>query len=273
MLTLPRLFPSAVAKSEVAMSDNLDHYYERLIAEARRDPDIIGVALCGSRGKNARTRHSDYDVLVFVKDGLTGRYEQRFLDHPADFEVSFVTLDWFRNYAAIGSAYEWDRYNWTHLIAPLDKTGGELQQLIDQKGIFTQQEARIVIERFLDAYLNQVYRSIKCLRDGNQLGFRLEANDSISPLLAVLFALHNGRIRPYYKYLEWELTNWPLELLSINSTRLLASLQQILSCADCSAQQLLLGEVQRLGRAAGFGAILDAWEGKDEWARTFSPAK
>jgi hypothetical protein len=38
-----------------------------------------------------------------------------------------------------------------------------------------------------------------------------------APLLDALFALNGGRLRPYYKYLTWELTTPPVGALSVGS--------------------------------------------------------
>jgi hypothetical protein len=60
---------------------------------------------------------------------------------------------------------------------------------------------REFVRGHLDGYINQVYRSLKCYRDGRAAGARLEAADSVRPMLDVMFGLH-GRLRPYCKYLE-----------------------------------------------------------------------
>jgi hypothetical protein len=62
----------------------------------------------------------------------------------------------------------------------------------------------------LDAYINYTYRSLKCLREGHFLGARLEATIEIGFFFDLIFALHNGRLKPFYKYLEWEMATYPL---------------------------------------------------------------
>jgi len=61
----------------------------------------------------------------------------------------------------------------------------------------------------LDAYVNSTYRSLKAERLGEVLGARLDAADAASHLLDALFALR-GRVRPWSKYLRWELEVEPL---------------------------------------------------------------
>ncbi|PIN93007.1 hypothetical protein COU54_04615 [Candidatus Pacearchaeota archaeon CG10_big_fil_rev_8_21_14_0_10_31_24] len=60
----------------------------------------------------------------------------------------------------------------------------------------------------------------------------MEANRSIEPLLKSLFCLHDGRSLPYYKHLDWELTNWPLNKLPLNSKKLLKLIKKIMIKGD-----------------------------------------
>ncbi|MFG1993603.1 hypothetical protein ACGFJ7_26850 [Actinoplanes sp. NPDC048988] len=71
-------------------------------------------------------------------------------------------------------------------------------------------------DRF-DGWLNFAYRALKNDRDGRSLERRLDAAESMPWLLDVIFTLE-GRVRPYNKYLPWELrrhplTRWPGEKL------------------------------------------------------------
>ena len=36
----------------------------------------------------------------------------------------------------------------------------------------------------------------------------------MNPFFDAVFALHDGRLRPYYKYLRWELETWPLDAIA-----------------------------------------------------------
>ena len=60
-----------------------------------------------------------------------------------------------------------------------------------------------VVREALDGYINQTYRSLR-------YGTRLDAVEAIPYALRTIFALEN-RVRPYNKYLEWELRHHPLE--------------------------------------------------------------
>ena len=41
----------------------------------------------------------------------------------------------------------------------------------------------------------------------------------MNPFFDAAFALHGGRLRPYYKYLRWELETWPLTQLPTAARR------------------------------------------------------
>src|SRR5205823_14950747 len=56
--------------------------------------------------------------------------------------------------------------------------------------------------RSLGAYVNSTYRALR-------YGTRLDAAEAVPALLTAIFALE-GRVRPFNKYLEWELRHHPL---------------------------------------------------------------
>lgn len=70
-------------------------------------------------------------------------------------------------------------------------------------------ESILVEHDRLDGWLNYAYRALKNDRDGHHLERRLDAAESMPWLLDVTFTLA-GRVRPYHKYLPWELRNHPL---------------------------------------------------------------
>ena len=45
-----------------------EEIFNKFVEEARKDPNIIGFFLNGSRGKGQATKYSDYDIEVIVKD-------------------------------------------------------------------------------------------------------------------------------------------------------------------------------------------------------------
>jgi hypothetical protein len=64
----------------------------------------------------------------------------------------------------------------------------------------------------LDGYVNMAFRALKSDRDGRPLERRLDAAESVHWWLDVVFTLE-GRVRPYNKYLAWELREHPLSVV------------------------------------------------------------
>jgi hypothetical protein len=230
--------------------------YAELRALAKRDPNVVGLFLGGSRGKGLPSKYSDYDVYLIV-DKKVGQYRRRFpLRRGDDPEVIVLSLAEFRRHAAIGSEDEWNRYTFAHVTAELDRTG-EIQQLLDEKGSLPKDAARAIAAEALDAYINQYYRSAKNFRDGDELAGRFDAAESVPYFLVALFALHE-RVRPYNKYLRWELEQHPLPGAEWSASRLLPLLEAVVA-GDLSAQRLLFRDVERLARARGHGDVVDGW--------------
>jgi hypothetical protein len=61
----------------------------------------------------------------------------------------------------------------------------------------------------LDEFINFCYRALKSHREGRAEVARLDSAESVASTLDVVFAF-SGRIRPYNKYLTWELGEHPL---------------------------------------------------------------
>lgn len=111
-----------------------------------------------------------------------------------------------------------------------------------------------VVREALDAYVNFTYRSLR-YREVGAAGARLDAAESVPPLLTALFALEH-RIRPFNKYVAAALPDgFPL-------ARLLAVLD-----GDADEQHALFRDVERVARKAGFDDVLDAWEPDLAWLR------
>ncbi|MFC5826627.1 hypothetical protein [Nonomuraea insulae] len=82
--------------------------------------------------------------------------------------------------------------------------------LIVAKATLTPSEAEAVASEALGAFLNSAYRCLKNDRDGNLAGALLDGAEAVPYFLTYVFASH-GRLRPYNKYLGWELRRHPLE--------------------------------------------------------------
>ncbi len=66
-------------------------------------------------------------------------------------------------------------------------------------------------------------------------------------------------MRPYNKYLHWELARFPLENPEFESTRLLAILDGVLSQSHEAAQRSLFAAVESVARRNGAADVVDSW--------------
>jgi predicted nucleotidyltransferase len=251
--------------------------FQRLLREAQDDPQIIGLVLTGSRGKGFGSDASDFDVLLVVQPEALQAYRTKFSD-----DQSWEGFDWWVTSlpelepvaAAWGEPLAWEilcneRYSFADVSVLLDKTG-QVQRLVEEKGGIPEERRLPIVFTALGAYTNSLYRSLKCLRNGNALGARLEAADAIGHALTVIFALE-GRHRPYYGYLARELEARPLARFPLPADELLAMLATILESADAGTQQRLLGIIDALGRQAGCGEVFDEWEADYGWMQQYRP--
>ncbi|NHJ46965.1 MAG: hypothetical protein FK733_04175 [Asgard group archaeon] len=249
------------------MSDEFNEPFKQVVQEAGDNPNIIGLVLVGSRGKNFYRDYSDYDFSLIVIEDIKKKQRaklEKFNENP-NFDCNVLTLEDFKNYAEIGSEFEWDRYSFAWVKAVVDKTNGVLQKIIDEKGKIPEKILKGYISGHLDAYINSVYRSLKCLRDGYILGYRMEAAGSIKYFLICAFAIHDRRISPYYKYLAFELEKYPLNKLPWTPKELTRKILAILESGDYKIQQELLIEMEKIMRKEGFGQVYDSWEGNETW--------
>ncbi len=77
------------------------------------------------------------------------------------------------------------------------------------------------------------------------------------PFLEAIFCLHDRRLVPYYKHLQWELETYPFTKLALSADELLHSLTQILETGDWRTQQKLLRVAQKAFVAEGYGDFFD----------------
>lgn len=251
--------------------------YETLLTRAHDDAAILAFWLSGSRGKGRSTEHSDYDIVILVAEdaykafcrelGLEGPFQGNW---RRGVDLSVGTLRGFAATAAWDSPDRWGRYGHAHVRAIIDKTG-EAQALIDAKACVPADAVPGFIHDSLDHALNQAYRALKCLRDGLPDASRLEAADGVNPFFDAAFALHGGRLRPYYKYLRWELETWPLTLLPAGGAALMDRALDVLGPGGGPALSALLAEARAAFDAAGHGAAYDGWGDTLDWILTGEP--
>lgn len=228
--------------------------FEELLEVARSREEIVGLYVFGSRGRDFMVdERSDWDVCVV----LAGREAREEFDrefpyaHGARVEIVSATLDGIRNESS-----EHGRYTAAHADVVLDKTGGELTRVVAEQESLPSGTRDAVVREALDGYINQTYRSLR-------YGTRLDAVEGVPYALRTIFALEN-RVRPYNKYLEWELRHHPLKGWTVGE--LLPLLDRVLT-GEREAQHELFNLLEEPARNAGFGAVVDGWEPDLDWLR------
>jgi hypothetical protein len=228
--------------------------FDDLLEVARSRDEILGLYVFGSRGRNFMVdERSDWDVCV-VLAGREAReeFEREFpFAHGARVEIVSTTLDELR-----GNRSEHGRYAAAHADVVLDKTGGELAQVVAEQESLPDGSRNSIVREALDDYINQTYRSLR-------YGTRLDAVEAVAPALRTIFALEN-RVRPYNKYLEWELRHHPVE--GWTADELLPLVDRLLT-GDPEAQHELFRRIEEPARRAGFGDVVDGWEPDVPWLR------
>jgi hypothetical protein len=232
--------------------------FDRLLRHADANPAVVGLVLIGSRSVEAMaTPHSDHDVIAVVESDHARAAEWHDLRSP-DLDVVGLPLAELPGYALHGHPESYNRYAFVHAKVLRDRLGGRIAELVAAKACLSAEEARDLATAALDAYVNSAYRSLKHVRDARPTAAHLDAAESVPHLLTTLFAIH-GRIRPYNKYLEWELRHRPLPDEWFGGDGLLPGIGRILRDGDADTQRGLFADVERLSRAAGLGDVLDAW--------------
>ena len=238
-----------------------DQRYHEVVSRAEGDPSVLGLVLGGGRGKGVFSAASDYDIAIVVTNdvpedvakGYRSLYEAEVID------IHVLTLDEFRRAGDWGSTSAWAAYGFSHLTAQIDKTG-EIQVILDRKGTIPADEVPDFVERSLDAFLNQYYRAFKNHRDGHAIAARLDAVECIPLLLNVLFG-EEGRVRPYNKFLEWELTRYPLRCMPWDAGAILKLVRSVLEDGDIAPLTELYRRTRDAAIGLGFTRAISGWEG------------
>jgi hypothetical protein len=184
--------------------------------EADHGEKLVGLVLSGSAGRGMATGRSDLDVFVVLAD--TGMHGSR-TSRSATLDETVVAISDLERVPPFGTNGWWFRWSFAWAPMLLDRTEGRLASVLLRQATVTADEAEsILVEHVrLDGWLNYAYRALKNDRDGRSLERRLDAAESMPWLLDVIFTLE-GRVRPYHKYLPWELhqhplSHWPAEEL------------------------------------------------------------
>ena len=228
--------------------------FEELLEVARAREEIVGLYVFGSRGRDFMVdERSDWDVCVVLADREAREsFDREFpYAHGARVEIVSATLAELR-----GNESEHGRYAAAHADVVLDKTDGELTRVVAEQESLPAGSRDTIVREALDGYVNQTYRSLR-------YGTRLDAVEAISHALRTIFALA-GRVRPYNKYLDWELRHHPLGDWAPDE--LLPLLDRVLT-GEPEAQHELFRRIEDPARREGFGDVIDSWEPDVEWLR------
>lgn len=232
--------------------------YEACLLKAKNDDRVLGVILAGGRGKGLVTDNSDYDVILVTTDE---GFDSVKLDYPkTDFIDSLPhAISEFREYAKTGTRTQYDKYTFTHNKVIIDKIG-EIQKLVDEKGSLESDSIQKIAHDALGGYFNSLHRSLKNIRDGNHLAGQLDAIETISRILTFIFAIE-GRVRPFNKFLVWELTNYPLAKLPISSSDFISKIEIIAKTGDFQTQKEILSIMKKLAVDNGHIDRISDWDG------------
>lgn len=223
----------------------------------RDDPDVVGVVLSGSAARGMATERSDVDVYVVLRDGASPRSTSK---SPEVDEIP-VPLAELEEVPPFGTEDWWYRWSFAWAQVLRDDAGGRVADAVRRQATLTPDEQRAVLVDHdrLDGWVNFGYRALKSERDGRALESRLDAAESVAWLLDVVFAVC-GRVRPYNKYLPWELRTHPLAVPEWSADRLLPLVTRLLD-GDPSAVRDAFPVVDREVRALdpALGEIIDGW--------------
>jgi len=207
------------------------------------------------------TERSDVDVFV-VRAELTGLETRRSvaIDEIPD---SLLELE---DVSPYGSAGWWGRWAYAYAEVLRDDTGGRITTAVRRLAAVDATEQREILldHDRLDGWVNYAYRSLKSDRDGRTLESRLDAVESLSYLMDVVFTLA-GRVRPYNKYLPWELHEHPLAVPEWSAEVFLPEIERMLM-GDAAALRRAFAVVDREVRAwdaahgvTVCGDAMDSW--------------
>jgi len=233
--------------------------YTDLRRRAEADSNVVGLVLAGSRGFDAYvTDGSDFDVYVVLGGDQVTDWRT---PHGSPVETWPMTLEIFRDHALSGPADAWNRPTFLGAQVVLDKLDGEIGRIVDRKRVLTTAEAEAIAVASLDDYINSLYRSLRNLEAGRDLEGRLDALESLSPLLTTVFALES-RVRPFNKWLRHEIAARPLTLAG-----LIPLVDRMAMDPTPTTQREAFRLIEAAARERGHGGVVDSWEPDVDWLR------
>jgi hypothetical protein len=229
---------------------------------AREDPSIVGLVLSGSAARgDMATERSDVDVYVVRDDDV-----ERETDHSPEIDEIYWSVSDLEEVSPFGTGGWWFRWSFAYAQVLRDDTGGRIARAVRRQAVLDDEEQRSILVDHdqLDGWVNFAYRSLKSDRDGRPLQARLDAAESLPWLFHVVFTLA-GRVRPYNKYLPWELREHPLAVPEWSAERFLPEIERMLA-GDAAAIRRTFAVVDREVRAwdaahdtTVCGDLVDSW--------------
>ena len=220
--------------------------------------NLLGLVLSGSAGRGLATERSDLDVhIILARESPPTR-------HSLEVDEIPETLAELEDPPQFGTGGWW--FRWSFAWAPVlaDRTGGRIPSALVRQATVTDDEAESVLVQHdrLDGWINYAFRALKNDRDNRLLERRLDAAESMPWLLDVIFSLA-GRVRPYHKYLPWELREHPVPEWSEDE---LVPLLEATLDGDPTAIRATFARVDAQCRAfderrerPSLGPIIDSW--------------
>lgn len=228
------------------MSSDAESRFRELLAYAEADDDVVALFVFGSRARQGFADDaSDYDVGVVVREEALVAFDRRWpYEHGAPVEIASTTPAGLREHAEPGTSSEWARYQYVHVELLVDKSG-EVSAVLAEKARLPEEHRRRIAANALGAYVNSTYRSLRNHDRGLHLAARLDAAESVPHLSTAIFAFEE-RVRPFNKYLEWELgehalrePTWAAEAFLPRIERISAATQESNGpCSETSSASL-----------------------------------
>jgi predicted nucleotidyltransferase len=226
-----------------------------LLNDVNEDANVVAVLISGSYAhRQLSTARSDVDLHLVVSEPDPRRRRER----RGALDIAVWTVDELRDVPGPSDPGWWQRYIFRRPAFLKETADGEVRRLAERWGRLTGAESKAVLESHLDGYLNSLYRSLKSARDGLALQSHLDATESLTWALPSIFAF-DKRVRPYNKYLRWDLLQEPLSRPDWETERLLGWLDLIVRRGDVDAQRALFATVEQAAREVGLGDIVDSW--------------
>ena len=249
------------------LSDEAQAALDELIG--RDDPSIVGLVLSGSAARGMATPRSDVDVYVVRDDDV-----ERETSHSRAIDEIYWSVADLEQVDRHGTGDWYFRWSFAYAQVLRDETGGRVTEAVRRQATVDDDEQRWVLvdQDRLDGYVNFAYRALKNHRDGRDLETRLDAAESLDWLLYVVFTLA-GRLRPYNKYLPWELREHPLAVPEWSAEAFLPEIERMLA-GDPAAIRRTFAVVDREVRAwdaahgtSVCGDLIDEWDAELEILR------